>query len=218
MANYHTALKERHRAERDNQSINLSLRLHRALSWLKRAEQEEDADSRFIFMWIAFNAAYATDIDSRQGLTEQGSFNAFIEKLAELDSQKQLAKLLWESYSSAIRVLLDNEYIFAPFWEYQKGNKTEAEWQDDFKRAKQASHAAFANQDTATVLGIVLSRIYVLRNQLVHGGATWQSQLNRDQIRDCNAFMGELVPLIIKLMMDHPNTLWGDASYPPLKN
>jgi hypothetical protein len=31
---------------------------------------------------------------------------------------------------------------------------------------------ALGRQDTVTVLSIVLSRIYVLRNQLVHGGAT----------------------------------------------
>ena len=38
----------------------LSLRLHRALSWLNRAEQlADDPDSQFIFLWIAFNAAYA---------------------------------------------------------------------------------------------------------------------------------------------------------------
>ena len=38
------------------------VRLHRALSWLARAEKdEEDADARFIFLWIAFNAAYADE-------------------------------------------------------------------------------------------------------------------------------------------------------------
>ena len=32
------------------------------LSWLHRAEQCEDEDGRFIFLWIAFNAAYAQDL------------------------------------------------------------------------------------------------------------------------------------------------------------
>ena len=54
-------LKERHRAEREGYPPNLSLRVHRALSWLDRAEQlAEDADGQFILLWIAFNAAYAT--------------------------------------------------------------------------------------------------------------------------------------------------------------
>jgi len=65
-----------------------------------------------------------------------------------------------------------------------------------------------------TVLSIVLSRIYTLRNQLVHGGATWASSVNRDQLRDCTAFMAKLVPLVIEVMLDHPEALWGDAVYP----
>ncbi|OBY90989.1 hypothetical protein A6723_020470 [Pseudomonas sp. AU11447] len=56
-------LKERHRRERDGEHLNLRLRVHRALSWLDRAEQADDLDGRFIFLWIAFNAAYACEID-----------------------------------------------------------------------------------------------------------------------------------------------------------
>lgn len=66
------SLKQRHRQELDAQHPNLRLRLrvHRALSWLDRAEQADDLDGRFIFLWIAFNAAYATEIDERQRLSE----------------------------------------------------------------------------------------------------------------------------------------------------
>jgi len=54
-------LKARQRAERERYPPNLGLRVHRALSWLGRAEQlVEDVDARFVFLWIAFNAAYAT--------------------------------------------------------------------------------------------------------------------------------------------------------------
>lgn len=73
---------------------------------------------------------------------------------------------------------------------------------------------ALAKRDTVTVLGIVLSRIYTLRNQLMHGGATWNSTVNREQLRDCSRFMGKLVPLVIEVRMDHPTALWGDACYP----
>ena len=76
----YNTLKNRQRQERVNYPDNLGLRVHRALSWLNRAEQEADPDSRFIFLWIAFNAAYATDIDHREGLSEQRTFNAFLEK------------------------------------------------------------------------------------------------------------------------------------------
>jgi len=37
---------------------------------------------------------------------------------------------------------------------------------------------------------------------------------NAEQIRDCVSLMGKLVPLVIEIMLDHPEALWGDACYP----
>ena len=54
----------------------------------------------------------------------------------------------------------------------------------------------------------------MLRNQLVHGGATWNSQVNRAQLADAVAILGTLVPLVLTVMMDHPDQAYGDALYP----
>ena len=42
---------------------------------------------------------------------------------------------------------------------------------------------------------MVLSRIYTLRNQLIHGGRDVEQPVNREQLRDCVNLMGKLVPL-----------------------
>ena len=47
---HHEILKQRHRTLRDGYPHNLNLRVHRALSWLKRSEQVDDDDGRFIFL------------------------------------------------------------------------------------------------------------------------------------------------------------------------
>ena len=39
-------------------------------------------------------------------------------------------------------------------------------------------------------------------------------KVNRDQLRDCTRLLGKLVPVIIAVMMDNPNAMWGDAVYP----
>jgi len=212
------ALKDRHRAERDAFHPNLSLRVHRALSWLNRAEQlDDDPDGRFIFLWIAFNAAYATAIDERFRLSEQETFRAFLAKLVDLDGKGRFAELVWTEFPTSIRVLLNNQYVFQDFWSFQNGSLAEDEWQRRFAAARKAARLALGSHDTVTVLSVVLSRIYTLRNQLIHGGATWNSSVNRDQIRDCVNLMGKLVPLVIEVMMDHPETLSGDAVYPVVK-
>jgi hypothetical protein len=209
------ALKTRQRLERHSRPPNLALRVHRALSWLNRAEQlEEDRDGHFIFLWIAFNAAYATDLDEKYRTSERAVFRDFLQKLISLDKRSAIQQLVWEEFSGSIRLLLDNKYIYQDFWNHQNGKLTETEWLRNFAEANKAARTALAQRDTATVLSIALSRLYTLRNQLMHGGATWNSSVNRDQIRDCANLLGKLVPLVIEIMMDNVNTLWGDACYP----
>lgn len=83
-------LKARQRLERETHQPNLALRVHRALSWLNKSEQTEDDDGRFIFLWIAFNAAYATEIDENSRLSEQETFKAFLGKLCDLDTKGRI--------------------------------------------------------------------------------------------------------------------------------
>ena len=80
----HSALKQRHRLVRDGHPTNLTLRIHRALSWLNCAEQAEDMDGKFIFLWIAFNAAYAQELDDSDRTSDKVTFTAFLQKLCEI--------------------------------------------------------------------------------------------------------------------------------------
>ena len=51
--------KERQRLIRAEFPESPGLRVHRAISWLGRAEQMgDDHDVRFILSWVSFNAAY----------------------------------------------------------------------------------------------------------------------------------------------------------------
>ena len=207
-------LKQRHRSVRDNYPANLNLRVHRALSWLQRAELAEDDDSRFIFLWISFNAAYATQIDENSRLSEQATFRSFLEKLCDLDSGRQIDSLVWKEYSGSIRLLLDSPFVFQAFWDFHGGRISETEWSERFASETKKARKALAGGDTAILLSIVFSRLYTLRNQLLHGGATWNSAVNRSQLHDGRELLGKLIPLMIHLMLENPRTLWGDACYP----
>ena len=211
----HASLKARQRAERQDHPPDLALRVHRALSWQDRAEREQDdLDARFIFFWVEFNAAYATDIAEEHRGTEQAMFREFLQKLLDLDAEKRLPDLVWREFSGSIRTLLANKFVFPDFWKSQNGGLPKDDWEPRFAAANNHAKRALAHNDTVAVLSTVLARIYTLRNQLVHGGATWNSSVNREQLRDCTAFMGKLVSIIILLMLDHPGTLWGTAVYP----
>ena len=210
----HAALKERHRATRDGMQAPLNLRIHRALSWLQRAAQCDDADGRFVFLWIAFNAAYAQEIPQHQRLSEQDTFRAFLQKLHALDSNNKLDTLVWQEFSGPLRILLDNPYVFESFWSYQRGEIDAKTWQERFAAGKRKAATLLAQNQTPELLALVFQRIYTLRNQLMHGGATWNSAVNRSQVRDCANIMSQLVPIVIDLMLSNPDTLWGEACYP----
>ena len=210
----HEALKKRQRLERESHPESIALRIHRALSWLDRAERCDDEDGRFIFLWVSFNAAYANDLCELGRLAETKVFNHFLRRLVELDEEDALYNLVWSEFISSIRLLLDNEYVFAPFWDFQRGKLSEEQWKSSFDNAKQGANMALSKHDTVKVLSIVFSRLYILRNQLVHGAATWNSSVNRDQLRDCTNFLGKVVPQVIKILLDHPDEVWGDAMYP----
>ena len=209
------SLKERQRAEREGFPPSLALRTHRALSWLQRSEQEtDDDDARFIFLWIAFNAAYANEIHDRQRFTERRVLVNFLNRLIEADREQLLYRIVWDEYSKSIRLLIDNKYVFQPFWECKNRDGGEAGWEQAFRHSRAQAHKALGRMDTRKVLAIVFDRLYVLRNQLIHGGSTWNSRVNRDQIRDGANLLGQLVPAIIHLMMEDANGVWGDPCYP----
>lgn len=210
-------LKARQRQERATYPENISLRIHRALSWLNRAEQCEDDDGRFVFLWIAFNAAYANEM-GEISLNESRQFTHFLERLVALDDDQKIYRLIWQQYPSAIRILLDNPYVYQPFWHFHNGREGYEDWQERFQQDKASAHRALAARDTGTVLSIIFHRLYTLRNQLVHGGATWSSRTNRDQLRDANQILGQLVPIIIELLMNNAQVYWGEACYPVIEN
>lgn len=206
-------LKNAHRRVRDTFPDTLNLRIHRALSWFNHAEQMTDLDSRFIFYWIAFNAAYAQNI-SEASESESKQYNDFFVMLCSLDKDQHIYTSLWETFPQAIRVLLNNKYIFQPFWDFQNGQISQDAFLTKFSRANQTAIQALSAKKDDKVLGVVFSRLYTLRNQIVHGGATWNSKINRHQLRDGCAILAQMIPIIIRIMLANPHSHWGNSNYP----
>lgn len=212
----HSDLKSKQRSLRDGFPQTMSLRVHRAISWIKRAEMaQDDPDAEFIFLWIAFNAAYA-DEDEFQGVPtgERSSFNSYFEKTVALDVEKRIYKAVWDGFSGPISLLLDNKYVYGPFWQHQNGISGCEDWEDRFAASKKKFNQALQEQDSARILSFVFDRLYVLRNQLVHGGATWGSGVNRSQVKDGAAILRFLMPIFVDVMMDNPEADWGKPFYP----
>ena len=214
----YSVLKKRHREVRDTIPENLSLRIHRALSWLRCAEQQpENKDAEFIFLWVSFNAAYSHEIEDRRLFKEKKGLLNFLKILIHADSENMIYHIVWKEFSKSIRLLLSNKYVFQKFWDYQNQKITERDWLKSFEISNVSVNKALGKMDTIKVLAIVFDRLYTLRNQLIHGGATWDSSVNREQIRDGSNILRLLVPSMIYIMINNNLGIVGQPCYPVVR-
>jgi len=208
-----TRLKQKHRAVRDTQPEALRVRVHRAISWLARAERETgDPDARFLFLWIAFNAAYASAFGFEA--SERAETGRFIDRVLGLDRGGRLHGVLFEQFSGPVRTLIGNPYVYEPFWRALREHDASERWKSDFDTERKRAFEALLGQRTDVVLRIVLDRLHTLRNQTVHGGATWNSSANRAQLADAARILGSLMPVVIDLLIEAPVDEFGEVAYP----
>ena len=241
--------------EESDKDHPLRRRLRRSLSWLERAYFGKlDDDVRYIFLWVAFNAAYADDRDARDGVKEPKRYKKYFEKMTEKDHSR-IYNIFRHEIKDSILSLVGNKYVFQGFWDFlDKGWFNEDNWresrQEEFfecdcrtvRRLLGLSEQfrpmrAASQKDTIRILDILFRRLYVLRNQIMHGSSTSQAwadpkrfdsregststedgSLNRNQVEDGVRILGCLMPLFLDVMMDHPELeqeeYWGRLPYP----
>jgi hypothetical protein len=129
--------------------------------------------------------------------------------------EKRIFNILWERFSGPIRNLVENPYVFKPFWDFQR--KQVSAWKGMFNQSVMDANKHLAKGDVPAFLGIVLDRLYVLRNQIMHGGATYNSKVNRRSVKDGCRILDFLVPVIIDIMMQNPSEDWGEIYFPVIK-
>ncbi|GAA6135857.1 HEPN domain-containing protein [Oceaniserpentilla sp. 4NH20-0058] len=215
----HDQLKQALKSKRDQLTDTHSTRLHRAISWLNcAAQQQDDLDLQLISLWIALNACYAVDQGGSESLAERFAFQGFIEKLVSHDESKAIYACLWETYSGPVKALIKNPYVYGGFWQVKREDPNSEKWREGFNRLSVEALNHLSRQNVPELLGIVLDRLFVLRNQLIHGGATYQSQINREQVQDGAQLLSSLVPIMIEIMLNAESEDWGSIYYPVLKD
>ncbi|MDA7999875.1 MAG: HEPN domain-containing protein [Alphaproteobacteria bacterium] len=242
----HAFLNEKYRRLKEKSGAELSrhllMRLQRALSWLGQAEKHvleeirgmddsqkvQDADDMaFIACWISFNAVYAEYATSDKA--EKEKREKFFDKILERDDGRVHDALIGERTRRAVISVVVHKFLCAEFWDIhhagKMSRKQRAAANEDVIAALYsegaAVHDAFYRLDTSGVLVPLFDRLSLLRNQLVHGSASWRDGVNRSQVVLGLWLMFILVPLFIDVIMDdvsenpgNGTELWGEAYYP----
>ena len=208
-----------------NEDHPLRQRLHRSLSWFKRACDEDKPEDQYrdharcIFLWIAFNAAYAIDRDRR---SEPDRCREFLSLLIALDCRR-IYTVVSSDLHSWISDLISNEYVFQRFWDDPDNEKMWKQFECDIEEVnKLLKYGSDAYCDVSVeelrkplrkLLDEVFGRLFVLRNQLMHGFATAGGFMNRRQAQSGAAILDVLVPIFLDNMMDHPDRFSGRVPY-----
>ncbi len=212
-------LKNSTKRTRDGCDESFRIRIHRAISWVKKARAlpEEDIDLKFISLWIAFNCAYGKEISTDGYFGEKVGFRDFLTVICDLDEEKTLDKILWKRFSQSIKALLENKYTYQPYWNYYNSGDRDADWELTFKSYNSKALKALMTQNTAMVLNIVFDRLIPseISSSMVVLPVT--VKLISMQLHDGCEILSELMPSVLDIMLKHHDRDWGRAFYPYVK-
>jgi len=203
----------------DGRPDELSLRIHRCLSWYERAEtlraQDGTAseDDQLVFTWTALNSLYGRWLfDRREPAPDIQSLELFLDKLFDLDRKGALAEFI-EDRLELIYEVFDNQFLAKQFW-----NDPTIQAAERRTSLGRQARTWFIEGRKKLILEKLLRNVYYLRCQLIHGAATRKSSLNRDTVRSCLGALSPLLPVILKVIMENGiETDWGPACYPVVK-
>ena len=208
-------------------------RMRRAESWYARSLRAESDDDRLIFLWIAFNAAYGSELNGADNgdlsPKERDKFLNFLREVLANDTQSKIRKALQaRPLVERIRALLVNPYVYRPFWRRVSDNLRDSggvDWTTDLKREIEGKNdkawRALLSGNAYEALTEIFTRLYTLRNQVFHGGTTYRGGKGRDQIRDGAEIMAALVPAILEIMradieQNRDSQAWGEVAFPTI--
>lgn len=169
-----------------------------------------------MFLWIAFDALSSQLGGGLRHESHAQRRRYFERMIAFADAKSVIYDAVWSVLRDDIGKILDNRYVFSRFWENHNNPSRSRDWERRFENRKRAVKRALRETRTGDVLIELFQRLNTLRNQLLHGGATWNGRMNRHQVETGAQIMATLVPHFIDVMIRHPDG-WGAPRYPVVR-
>lgn len=195
-----------------------ALRMHRVCKWFEEGQalrQGGHLDMACIACWVGFNALYA-----RWGEPETFELTrikACLGTLHRLDKEEFLLGFaLMEK--KRIEAIFNHPFLSHYLWQerLRAGDGHDAELDlTEFVQGNDALRWLREGRLLRLLEGL-LGRVYVLRNQLVHGGATPGSKVNRTQIELVGPVLENFLAAVIQIQIHAENQFedWGRVPYP----
>lgn len=208
-------LEEIFKNNKNRNSERFNLRIHRGLSWLKKAAlMDDDLDLQFMSLIIAFNAIYAEETEDM--IRGQHSFKVFLKCIYNQDYEKKFYQILCGKDDRTIQLFLESPYIFQGYWDYKNQKIDQITWKKSFESEQIRVLQAFRNKDGLDILEMIFNRLFTLRNQMIQGGVSYKSSINRKQLEDGCKILLSLLPVFIQILIENAQSLDIDKPFYPV--
>lgn len=195
-------------------NYDFKVRIYRALSWGQASMFENRLDDKLIKLWISFNSLYGS------GFVDKKEVRAFLETLISVDNKKIFKNKLM-IMSNEIKNFISIPVLYDAYWNDEKIGRDERELkaQQIIERNKSKYLLFLANGNNANeILENIFYLIYLLRNQIFHGSAAYDSEENRNTKQRCIEMLQAFIPDIIEIMIDNYDYNWHEVKYKPIRN
>tara|TARA_A100001035_G_C27750404_1_gene486168 strand:+ start:222 stop:860 length:639 start_codon:yes stop_codon:yes gene_type:complete len=192
---------------KENFNDNFTTRIHRSLSWLEKAEKENEPDANFIFLWISFNGAYSSQ-EHNHSYDIRSDFFTLIYHFGK----KEIDEIIETNFKNEIYPILNNEFLIESYW-HGKGYNYENEKAYDINMIHEELNKRKKN--CCKILEKLFQRLNILRNQIFHGYTTYNSSVNRISVITAAKLMQIFVPFFLEIMIKNYEENWGEIDFHP---
>ena len=193
-------------------------RIARMDTWISHAEAaagDDDTHLRFLFYWIAYEAAYQTD------KTGKGRRKWLHEKLARHDPV-ELQSILRDQRDHIVRIL-ELRQAHPSFWregaKVNAGVKTPEEWENAFRKQvrlarKRLDTAVRSGVKISATLDDLFSNLSVVRNQIAHGANAGPGSRGLTQVILGAWLLKAFIPCFREVIKSNIHEDWGKPPFP----
>ena len=194
-------------------------RVERMNTWIELAEAALYEHVRFVFYWIAYEAAYQNE---NSGLPDGEERQEFHDRLVRHDRGK-LQGVLHVQRSNVARII-ELRQVHPSFWRKWREDedvRSAEEWENSFKRRVGSDIDGLnravrggVKREISNALNNLFRNLSIVRHQIVHGGSAGPRSRGRTQVVLGAGLLKVLVPCFRDSIQSNSDEDWGKPPYP----
>ena len=191
-------------------------RAARMTAWIDLAEalpaSDDNAHVRFVFYWIAYEAAYQT-YKAKRPSSHTSEREAFHHRATWHDGNR-LQEILRQHRESVVK-LLELRQVERSFW-YQGDQPatSDAAWDSEFRKRVGNAVNRLDNLETEHTLNDLFENLSIVRHQIVHGGSAGIQSRGLSQVLWGAGLLAALVPRFRASVKSNLEEDWGSPPFP----